>query len=230
MNLWQGNLLCILLYMEQHLAGETPDLGSWKAGNHLQAGSLVACPCVLVSVCPGQRLRLSTELMGWGLTCRAVLVLCLCVLQFCWAVFETIAWLLQVNQRPRRTGSQSSTPTGILRKWALEAWIKNSQIFSEELLLHEFSHLKLWNKWVSLTWRSVAGAQDAACPCCVRAGHSSHPCGALTQQCLRHPADQQSLFFPWSSQMYFGLLVLGWGRETNPTQTLSPEYGMSEGV
>lgn len=83
------------------------------------------------------------------------------MLGFCWAVFETFSWVLQVNQRPRRTGSQSSTQTGILRKWALEAWTKNSQIFSEELLLLEFSHLKLWSKWVSVACRSVAGAQGA---------------------------------------------------------------------
>lgn len=54
------------------------------------------CP-VLVSLSkvypPGQYLKLSTEFVGWGLTCRAVLCLDLCVVQFCWAVFETIPWL-----------------------------------------------------------------------------------------------------------------------------------------
>lgn len=77
-------------------------------------------------------------------------------------MFEMISFFfLQVNQRPRRTASQSSTQTGILRKWALGALTKNSQIFSGELLLLEFFHLKLWSKWVSIIQRSMAGVQDA---------------------------------------------------------------------
>lgn len=57
-----------------------------RLGIIYQAGSLVACPCVLVTVCPGQRLKLSTEFMGWGVTCRAVLVsvaVCAAVLLGC---------------------------------------------------------------------------------------------------------------------------------------------------
>lgn len=177
------------------------------------------CPCHSVSSWP----TFETEHGGHGLGSDLQSCSGACVLGFCWAVFETFSWLLQVNQRPRRTGSQSSTQTGILRKWALEAWTKNSQIFSEELLLPEFSHLKLWSKWVSVACRSVAGAQGAGL---------ALACEGWTQLtplwCCSFWRIQQSLFFPWCSQMYFGLLSLGWGRGTNPTQTLST--GMSEGM